>query len=76
MDIIEIIQALAEQSIALVLALVVIHWNRKDTKEYAEREREDKLLLVKALQENTQTMTELKAVVMEVKTLFQRLNGR
>jgi hypothetical protein len=69
LDVIEIIQALAEQSIALVLALVVIHWNRKDTKEYAEREREDKLLLLNTLRENTQVLTELKALV-------QRLNGK
>ena len=69
MEIIEIIQALAEQSIGLILALVVIYWNRKDTKEYAEREREDKLLVVNALRENTQVLTELKALV-------QRLNGK
>jgi len=69
MDIIEIIGALADNSIALILSLVVIYWNRKDTKEYAEREREDKLLLVKALQENTQVLSELKAFV-------QRLNGK
>jgi hypothetical protein len=69
MDLIEFITALAEQSIALVLAIVVIYWNRKDAKEYAARERDDKLLLVRVLQENTQVLTELK-------TLVQRLNGK
>jgi len=69
MDIIEIITALADSSIALVLSLVVIYWVRNDTKEYANREREDKLLLVKALQENTQVLSELK-------TLVQRINGK
>ena len=69
MDIIEIITALADSSIALVLSLVVIYWIRNDTKEYANREREDKLLLVKALQENTQVLSELK-------TFVQRLNGK
>jgi len=69
MDIIEIITTLADSSIALVLSLVVIYWIRNDTKEYANREREDKLLLVKALQENTQVLSELK-------TFVQRLNGK
>jgi hypothetical protein len=69
MDLIEFITALAEQSIALVLAIVVIYWNRKDAKEHTARERDDKLLLVKVLQENTQILTELK-------TLVQRLNGK
>jgi CHASE3 domain sensor protein len=69
MDIIEIITALADSSIALVLALVVIYWNRNDMKEYANREREDKVLLMNALQENTQVLSELK-------TLVQRLNGK
>jgi hypothetical protein len=69
MDIIEIITALADSSIALVLSLVVIYWIRNDTKEYAERERNDKLLLMKALQENTQVLSELKALV-------QRMNGK
>jgi hypothetical protein len=68
-DIIEIITALADSSIALVLSLVVIYWIRNDTKEYANREREDKLLLMRALQENTQILSELK-------TLVQRLNGK
>jgi len=69
MDIADLITALAEQSIALVLAMVVIYWNRKDAKEHTARERDDKLLLVKVLQENTQILTELK-------TLVQRLNGK
>jgi len=69
MDIIEIITALADSSIALILAMVVIYWNRNDMKEYANREREDKILLMKALQENTQVLSELK-------TLVQRLNGK
>lgn len=69
MDIIEIITALADSSIALILAMVVIYWNRNDMKEYANREREDKVLLMKALQENTQVLSELK-------TLVQRLNGK
>ena len=68
MDLFDLVTALAEQSIALVLAMVVIYWNRKDGKEHAARERDDKLLLVKVLQENTQILTELK-------TLVQRLNG-
>ena len=69
MDITEIITALADSSIALTLALVVIYWNRNDMKEHANREREDKVLLMKALQENTQILSELK-------TLVQRLNGK
>lgn len=68
MDIIEIITALADSSIALVLSLVVIYWIRHDAKEYAERERNDKLLLMKAIQENTTTLTEL--II-----LLKRLNG-
>ena len=69
MDITEIITALADSSIALTLALVVIYWNRNDMKEHANRERGDKVLLMKALQENTQILSELK-------TLVQRLNGK
>ena len=69
MDITEIITALADSSIALTLALVVIYWNRNDMKEHANREREDKVLLMRALQENTQILSELK-------TLVQRLNGK
>jgi hypothetical protein len=69
MDIIEIIAALADNSIALILSLVVIYWNRKDTKEHADRERADKMLIMKALQENTQMLSELKSLV-------QRLNGK
>jgi len=68
MDIIEVIKAVADSSIGLVLALIVIYWIRNDTKEYAEREREDKLLLVRALQENTAAQTEL--II-----LLKRLNG-
>lgn len=70
MDVTEIIKAAADSSIALVLALVVIYWNRKDMKEHAEKEREDKLLLVTTLQQNTQVLTELKTL------LVQRLNGK
>jgi hypothetical protein len=69
MDITEIIKAAADNSIALVLALVVIYWNRKDAKEHISQEREDKLLMVKTLQENTAILTELK-------TLVRRLNGK
>jgi hypothetical protein len=69
MDVIEIIQVLADSSISLVLALVVIYWNRKDMKEYADREREDKLLVVKALQDNTSALA-------GVKMLLERLNGK
>ena len=69
MEITEIIKACADSSIALVLALVVIYWNRKDSKEHADKEREDKLLLMTTLQENTKVLTELK-------TLVQRLNGK
>ena len=69
MDVTEIIKAVADSSIALVLALVVIHWNRSDMKEHAEKERNDKLLLVTTLQENTKILAELK-------TLVQRLNGK
>jgi hypothetical protein len=69
LDVTEIIKAAADSSIALVLALVVIYWNRKDSKEHAEKERDDKLLLMTTLRENTEVLTELK-------TLVQRLNGK
>jgi len=69
MDIIEIIGALADNSIALILSLVVIYWNRKDTKEYADREREDKILMVNTVQRNTEAWT-------EVLTVLKRLNGK
>ena len=65
----DIFKACGDYGIAVILALVVIYWNRKDSKEHTAQEREDKLLLMKTLQENTQVLAELK-------TLVQRLNGK
>lgn len=69
MEVSDIIKACGDYGIAVILALVVIYWNRKDSKKYVAQEREDKLLLIKTLQENTQVLTELK-------TLVQRVNGK
>ena len=69
MELSDIIKACGDYGLAVILALVVIYWNRKDTKGWVDREREDKLLLVKTLREHT-------LVLAELKTLVQRLNGK
>ena len=76
MEIIDIIKALADSSLGLLIAIIVIYWNRKDSKDHIERaraqtaqEREDKILLINTLQENSKILAELK-------TLVQRLNGK
>lgn len=76
MELSDIIKTCGDYGLAVILALVVIWWNRKDTKEYADREREDKLLLVRTLQDVSIVLSEVKTVVGELKVLVQRLNGK
>ena len=76
MELLEILSSLADAGLGLLIAVIVIYWNRIDAKEriaeakeHFQQEREDKLLLIETLQKNTQ-------VLAEIKILVERLNGK
>lgn len=65
-----LIQLALNAGVGTFLALVVIYWYRQDAerriedmKNLAQREREDKVLLIQALQENTRVLTELRQIL-------------
>ena len=71
-----LLTAAAQLGVAPFLALIIFYWYRQDTKESlvakernVEREREDKIYLLEALERNTQVLTELT-------TLVKKLNGK
>ena len=80
MDIFEVAGQIAESSISVLLAIVVIYWYRSDSKERisnaegstqkalqsAELERADKLLMIETVRSNTQVMTELLVVTQSI----------
>jgi len=78
----DIIQLLADSGVALLVTVVLLYWNRMDAKdrleemrqqlererEQAIQERQDKVLMIDALHNNTQVLTELTV-------LLKRRNG-
>ena len=86
MDIFEVAGQIAESSISVLLAIVVIYWYRSDSKERihnaeestqkalqsAELERADKLLMIETVRSNTQVMTELLVVT---QSILQRIDS-
>jgi hypothetical protein len=67
---VELFRTALNAGIGTFLALVVIYWYRQDAKdriselqEQYRREREDKLLLIQVVQDNTRAMAELKAII-------------
>lgn len=83
----EFVKTLADSGIATLLAVLVIYWYRVDSKERIEverkrteearaqavQERDDKLLVVETVKQNTQAMSELRATIKE--TLRQSRGG-
>ena len=77
MEATEFLKSVIDSGIATLLAVVVIYWYRTDSKERVEterkrtdearaqamQEREDKLLLVETVRQNTQAMTELRQTI-------------
>lgn len=73
----DFIKSVIDSGIATMLAVVVIYWYRTDSKEridterrrteeaktQAIQEREDKLLLVETVKQNTRAMTELRQTI-------------
>lgn len=64
---------LLDYGMGVFLSVIVIYWYRMDSKErvaeaveLAKHERDDKLLVIEALRENTKAMTELR-------TIFERI---
>ncbi len=67
---VELFRTALNAGIGTFLALVVISWYRQDARdriaelqEQYRREREDKLLLIQVVQDNTRAMAELKAII-------------
>lgn len=83
MELLEILSNLSDAGLGLLIAVLVIYWNRIDAKEQvaeaekrvveakeqSQQEREDKLLLIDSLQKNTRVLAELKVLV-------ERFNGK
>lgn len=85
----EILKVAVNGGVGLVLAILVLRWQREDGKERAaackeccerersarEDERADKLLMVDALQRNTQALTEVVEAVRSIGGV-SRVGGR
>lgn len=76
----ELLKALAEQGISVMLAGVVIYWFRSDSKERVNQadarageamareqaQRDDKLLMINVLSSNTSALADLKGAIERV----------
>lgn len=76
-----VIQNILENSVGLAAMLILIYWQRCDAKDkdkcdaqnHADQ-RNDKLLLLTVVKENTQAITNITGVCNSIKTSIERLS--